>query len=119
MGWARAMRGDNDYPVTISSSFFNVEQFQPFGTLQQGIPLIASPNVSSGRVPLARAAVFAFPEVGNVDRGYVQTWNVAFERRLPLDVTADIAYGGAKGTGGDAPVDIKPPPRFGSRPPRP
>src|SRR5258708_13393851 len=91
MGWARAMRGDNDYPVTISSSFFNVEQFQPFGTLQQGIPFIASPDVSSGRVPLARAAGFAFPEVGNVDRGYVQTWNVAFERRLPLAVTAAIA----------------------------
>ncbi len=109
MGWARPMRGDNDYPVTISSSFFNVEQFQPFGTLQQGIPFIASPNVSSGRVPLARAAGFAFPEVGNVDRGYVQTWNVAFERRLPLDVTADIAYVGAKGTGGYAWIDINAP----------
>src|SRR5258708_19353256 len=109
MGWARAMRGDNDYPVTISSSFFNVEQFQPFGTLQQGIPFIASPNVSSGRVPLARAAGFAFPEVGNVDRGYVQTWNVAFERRLPLDGTADIPPLGAKGTGGSPRVHIHPP----------
>src|SRR5258708_36455619 len=99
MGWARAMRGDNDYPVTISSSFFNVEQFQPFGTLQQGIPFIASPNVSSGRVPLARAAGFAFPEVGNVDRGYVQTWNVAFERRLPRGRAADQARARPQGGG--------------------
>ena len=36
--WARAVRGDNDYPVTIASTFVNAEQFAYYGTLQQGIP---------------------------------------------------------------------------------
>jgi hypothetical protein len=108
-GWARPMRGDNDYPITISSSFFNVEQFAPYGTLAQGIPTIVSPNVSSGFVPLDRAAGFAFPEVGNVSRGYVQTWNLAFERRLPLDMSVDVAYVGAKGSKGYAWIDVNAP----------
>lgn len=113
MGWARPMRGDLDYPITISSRFFNVNQFQPYGTLAQGIPRIVAPDVSSGTVPLDRAASFASPEVGNVDRGYVQTWNVAFERRLPLDMSVDVAYVGAKGTDGYAWIDINAPTTLG------
>jgi len=112
-GWARPMRGDNDYPVTISSSFFNNDQFAPYGTLSQGIPRILSPDISSGSVRLDRNAGFAYPEVGNVDRGYVQTWNVAFERRLPLDVSVDVAYVGAKGTDGYAWIDINAPTTLG------
>ena len=27
--WARAVRGDNDYPVTIAGTFQNAEQFLP------------------------------------------------------------------------------------------
>jgi len=54
--WARAVRGDNDYPVTIASTFVNPEQFAWYGTLQQGIPFMKGPDLSSGRVPLDRAA---------------------------------------------------------------
>ncbi len=80
--WARAVRGDNDYPITLASSFPNVDSFGFFNTFEQGVPIINSPDQSSGRVPLDRAAAEYTPEVGNVDRGYVQTWNVAFERRI-------------------------------------
>jgi hypothetical protein len=111
--WARALRGDNDYPVTIASTFVNAEAFQPFATLQQGIPLLVGPNQSSGRVPLDRAAAIYTPEIGNVDRGYVHTWNVAFERRLMWDTSVDIAYVGAKGVGGYAALDINAPQTLG------
>ena len=107
--WARPMRGHNDYPVTISSSFINADTFGWFGTLQQGIPLIVGPDISSGRVPLALAAGEWTPEPGNVDRGYVQTWNAAFERRLAYDMSVDVAYVGARGTGGYAALDINAP----------
>jgi hypothetical protein len=111
--WARALRGDNDYPITIASSFFNNEQYAPYGTLAQGIPRIVGPNLSSGRVPLDRAAAEYTPEPGNVDRGYVQTWNVAFERRLPFDTSVDVAYVGAKGRGGYVALDINAPQTLG------
>ena len=111
--WARAVRGDNDYPVTIASTFLNPEQFAWYGTLEQGIPRIVGPDQSSGRVALDRTAAEYTPEVGNVDRGYVQTWNVAIERRLPFDTSVDLAYVGAKGTGGYAALDINAPQTLG------
>ena len=111
--WARAVRGDNDYPVTIASTFINPEQFAYYGTLQQGIPTIVGPDISDGRVPLDRAAAEYTPEIDNIDRGYVHTWNVAFERRLPYDISVDVAYVGAKGTGGYAALDINAPQTLG------
>ena len=107
--WARAMRGDNDYPIVIASTFQNVDQFTPYGRLSQGIPLMNPPDSSSGSVPLDLAAGFWTPEPDNLQRGYVDTWNVAYERRLPLDVSVDVAYVGARGRGGYSGYDINAP----------
>ena len=111
--WARPMRGHNDYPVTIASTFLNAEAFQPYGTLQQGIPTIVGPDLSSGRIPLDRAAGFWSPEIGNVDRGYVHTWNVAVERMLPINASVEVAYVGARGSGGYAGLDVNAPQTLG------
>ncbi len=113
MGWARPLRGDQNYPVTIFSSFTQPETFGYYNRLEQGIPLILGPDQSTGRVPLPNAAGMVTPEVGNVDRGMVQTWNVAFERQLPWQVTVDVAYVGAKGSGGYAYPDINLPTTYG------
>jgi hypothetical protein len=67
------------------------------------------PDASSGRVRLDNAAIVYTPEIGNVDRGVVHTWNAAFERRLPFDTSIDVAYVGAKGVGGWAGLDINAP----------
>jgi hypothetical protein len=111
--WARAVRGDNDYPVTIASSFFSPNQFAYNSTLAQGIPRIVGPDQSTGRVPLDRAVAEYTPEIDNIDRGEIHTWNVAFERRLPFDTSIDMAYVGAKGIGGYAALDINAPVTLG------
>jgi hypothetical protein len=113
MGWARPLRGDQEYPVTIFSNFTQPETFGYYNRLEQGIPLIIGPDQSTGRVPLPNAAGMVTPEVGNIDRGRVQTWNVAFERQLPWHVTMDVAYVGAKGDGGYAWIDINLPTTYG------
>jgi hypothetical protein len=113
MGWARPLRGDQEYPVTIFSNFTQPDQFMWYNRLEQGIPTILGPDQSSGRVPLPNAAGMVTPEPGNIDRGRVQTWNVAFERRLPWDTSVDVAYVGAKGSGGYAWVDINLPSTYG------
>jgi hypothetical protein len=105
--WARAVRGDNDYPITIAASYPNVDTFGFSRTLAQGIPTIVP-------LPLDRSAAEYTPEPGNVDRGYVQTWNIAYERRLPFDISADIAYVGAKGKDGYAALDINAPAVLGT-----
>ena len=46
--WARALRGDNDYPVTVASTYQNAEQFAWYAPLAQGIPLLVGPDASSG-----------------------------------------------------------------------
>jgi hypothetical protein len=111
--WARAVRGDNDYPVTIATTYVNAEAFQPYATLQQGIPTLLGPDVSSGRVPLDRAAAVYTPEIDNIDRGYVHTWNIAYQRLLAGSITVDVAYVGAKGVGGYAGLDINAPQTLG------
>jgi hypothetical protein len=113
MGWARPMRGDLNYPIVIFSSFTQPLQFGYYNLLNEGIPLILPPDQSSGRVVLPNAAGIATPEPGNVDRGLVQTWNVAFERRLMWNTTVDVAYVGAKGSGGYAWVDANLPTTYG------
>ncbi len=112
--WARAVRGDNDYPITIAASFPNVDTFGFSRTLAQGIPTIVPPDQSSGRIPLDRSAAEYTPEIDNVDRGYVQTWNVAFERRVMFDTSVDVAYVGARGTGGYAALDVNAPTVLGT-----
>jgi hypothetical protein len=110
--WARAVRGDNDYPVTIASTFVNKNDatgYSYYAPLSQGIPRIVGPDQSSGRVPLDLTAAEYTPEIDNVDRGQVHTWNIAFERRLPFDTSVDVAYVGAKGIGGYAALDINAP----------
>jgi hypothetical protein len=107
--WARAVRGDNDYPVTIATTYLNAESFQPYAPLEQGIPRLLGPDVSSGRVALDRAAAVYTPEIDNIDRGYVHTWNIAYQRLFAASITVDVAYVGAKGVGGYAGLDINAP----------
>jgi hypothetical protein len=111
--WARALRGDNDYPVTVASTYQDPEQFAWYARLAQGIPLLVGPDTSSGRVRLDNAAIVYTPEVGNVDRGAVHTWNAAVERRLPYDISVDLAYVGARGDNGWGGLDVNAPPTLG------
>ena len=105
--WGRPLRGF--YPATIAASFFTSNQFGWYNTLDEGIPLITGPDLNSGRFPLPPAVDMRTPEVGNVDRGTIQSWNVAVERRLPLDIAVDVAYVGTRGDGGYADLDANAP----------
>ena len=107
IGWSRPLRGF--YPLTIAASFFNNETFQPYGSINQGIPAIVGPDLSSGRIRLPPSVDMRTPEIGNVDRGILQSWNLFIERRLPYDVAVDIGYAGTKGDGGYADIDVNAP----------
>ena len=109
--WGRPLRGF--YPATIAASFFQNEPFGWYNTLSDGIPLITGPDLNSGRFPLPNAVDMRTPEVGNVDRGYIQSWNATIERRLPLDIAVDVAYVGTAGDGGYADIDANAPTTIG------
>jgi hypothetical protein len=71
--WARVLRGDNIYPNVIAATFTNNEQFGWFSTINQGIPNITVPDISSGKVKLPNAPTMWTPEVGNVDRSIIHS----------------------------------------------
>jgi hypothetical protein len=102
--FARPLRGA--YPLTINNTYVSLLTWQPYGTLEQGIPEFTGPGPGEGRVPLPATATMRTPDPDNVNRGYIQSWNVAFERRLPLDMSVNAAYVGTRTTRGFANIEL-------------
>ncbi len=101
--FSRPLRGF--YPLTISA---NLTSTNPFGyqmTLDQGVPDIVGPDLSSGNIPLPNSYDMRSP-TDDVSRGRIQSWNVALERRIKYDLSLDVAYVGTHSTGGFADLDI-------------
>ena len=89
-----AFYGYRSYPLMLNASFDPPPaeaQFGWYGTLDQGIPLLADPNVSAGRLPLPNIVGIQTALPNSTHRGKTHSWNVAFERRLPF-ASVDVAY---------------------------
>jgi hypothetical protein len=107
--WSRPMRGS--YPFDINNNASASGTYDWVTTLQGGIPAVVLPDTSSGKVTLPRGVFIRSPNVGTeafpgsgsgVDRGRIQQWNVSYERRLPYDMAAEVAYVGTATDGGYA-----------------
>lgn len=101
--WSRPMRGSFPYDIQFNRT---AEQFGWVGTLASGIPAIPVPDISSGRVTLPAGVFMRSPNPDDVNRGIIQQWNVAVERRLPLDISLEVAYVGTRTDGGYADLNI-------------
>jgi hypothetical protein len=96
--WAEGFNGRSQYPLAINSSFLtpaNQSNFGWYGLLDQGIPFIKGPDMSSGRVPLPNTVNMTSLGAGVDRRPRTHSWNVAVQRRLPI-VTVDVAYVGSR-----------------------
>ena len=102
--FARPLRGA--YPLTINNTYVSLNSWQPYGTLDQGIPGFTGPGAGEGRVPLPNTATMRTPDPDNVHRGHIQSWNVSVERRIPFDMSVNAAYVGTKTTRGFANVEL-------------
>jgi hypothetical protein len=105
--WSRPMRGF--YPLTIAQSYFDNNNFLPYRNISQGLPQIVGPDLNTGRARVPATAQIRTPEVGNVDRGTIKSWNLVVERRLPMNLAVDVAYVGTQGDGGYADLDVNAP----------
>jgi hypothetical protein len=94
MPLARPLRGF--FPLVFAATFNSPNSFQAEGTLAQGIPDIALPDLSSGHVPLPSAAAMRFISGNELHRGYVQSWNFFIERQLPGRIIASAGYVGTQ-----------------------
>lgn len=93
---SRPLRGF--FPFLIAETFVSASPFVPFGTLEEGIPLFFAPDQTSGSVELPPTAQMGSPHAGRITRGYVQSWNLTWERRLPWDFSLATSYVGTQTT---------------------
>jgi hypothetical protein len=91
---SRPLRGL--YPSTIAGSWVAPLQFGYYGTLAQGIPDVPTPDISTGIIPLPATVSMGprSPYSGQLDRGYIQSWNLTLERKLPADFLISAGYVG-------------------------
>ncbi len=93
--FSRPLRGW--YPLTISGSFVAPNSFSSFGRLEEGVPPVIGPDLSSGVIPLSPTADERSPW-GKINRGYIQSWNFTIEHKLPSNIVASVAYVGTQST---------------------
>lgn len=86
------------YPSTLETTFTAANTFSAYRPIEQGIPAIPIPNYKEGSIPLP-ANVSMGPRsawAGTLHRGYIQSWNLTVERRLPGDFITSVAYVGSQ-----------------------
>src|SRR5436190_527360 len=103
---ARPLRGF--YPLTVGSNFAGVNSFVPAGSfstlaaplpggsLPVGIPPICCPDISSGTIPLPPQALERSVGPGLLTRGYIESWNLIVERKLPANFFFSVGYVGTQ-----------------------
>ena len=104
MPLARPLRGF--FPLTLANLFVSPNAFQPFRPIEQGIPTLFVPDLSSGRAQLPLTSIFRFVSGAELHRGYVQSWNLIVERELPGQFITSIGYVGTQTVRSFADLDI-------------
>jgi hypothetical protein len=91
---ARPLRGF--YPLTVGSNFAGLNGFTPYGSLSTGIPSICCPDITSGSIILPAAALERSVGPGELKRGYIESWNLVVERKLPASFLVSVGYVGTQ-----------------------
>ena len=95
--FSRPLRGF--YPLTIAQQFDAPGSFQFYRTIGDGIPQVVGPSTfDTGRVRLPTNVEERTPPGGLIHRGYIQSWNLMVERKLPSDITVSAGYVGTQAT---------------------
>ena len=102
--FSRPLRGF--YPLTVNFDFKQPNGYAPVRPIDQGIPPVFGPDLSTGVVDLPAAADMRSPYKGLIHRGYIQSWNFTIERRLPMQLVASAGYVGTQTTHQLADLDI-------------
>ncbi len=115
---ARPLRGF--YPLTVGASFAGANGFAaagslsplssplPGGALPVGLPIIccSNINISSGSISLPGQALERSVGPGQLKRGYIESWNLVVERKLPGNFLVSAGYVGTQTVHQFADLDI-------------
>jgi hypothetical protein len=80
-----------NYPILIQVKLQSPNGLTPARSLTQGIPSIQVPAQGNGILDIpSDYAWTGYPK--NLDRGYIQSWNVTVQRELPGSFTGQVGY---------------------------
>jgi hypothetical protein len=90
---ARPMR--TNHPVLTNLVDSSTDSFTWVRRLEEGIPIIADPDLGSGIIPVpGNVTVVTLPD--QFERGRVESWNISFERELGWNLVSEAAYVGTR-----------------------
>jgi hypothetical protein len=93
--FGRPLRGF--YPLTVAATFVGANNYDPWRTLAQGIPLFTGPETTgSGPIDLPNNVQQRSMPPGSLHRGYIQSWNLVYERKLPSSFVISTGYVGTQ-----------------------
>ncbi len=93
--FARPLRGF--YPLTVGADFSGQTSYVPFRYLEEGIPIFVGPETTPGaRIPLPTFVQQRTMPPDKINRGYVQSWNLVYERKFPADFVVSFGYVGTQ-----------------------
>jgi len=90
---ARPMR--TNHPVLINLVVPAAHSWAAAGRLAEGIPAIAEPSLGNGVIPIG-GNITAFTLPDNFNRGYIKSFNVAFQKELKWGFVGEAAYVGTR-----------------------
>ncbi|MFB3904528.1 MAG: TonB-dependent receptor domain-containing protein [Acidobacteriota bacterium] len=80
-----------NYPMLLPLNVDGPNSFTPAGSLAAGVPELVAPDLSRGILDVPpRIAVNSVGET--LDRGYIQSWNLTVQKRLPGDLVGEVGY---------------------------
>jgi len=93
--FSRPLRGF--YPLTYAASESAQTSYVPLGTVStNGIPYLEGPSLTEGSVIIPGDAQQRSMPYDEIHRGYIQSWNVIYERKFPADFVVSFGYVGTQ-----------------------
>jgi hypothetical protein len=80
-----------NFPILIQVKRESPDGLTPVGTFAEGVPAIQVPDPGNGILDIpSDYAWTGYPK--ELDRGYIESWNVTLQRELPWNFTGQIGY---------------------------
>jgi Carboxypeptidase regulatory-like domain/TonB dependent receptor-like, beta-barrel len=90
---ARPLR--TNHPAVLNLLLEGPNSFSAVSKTSDGIPLIPDPDLGNGIVPVP-SPITVFTLADKFERGYIRSWNVAFQRELRWEFVGEVAYVGTR-----------------------
>jgi hypothetical protein len=94
-----------NYPVTVTLNLNSPNGFAPASQLADGIPIIPTPDLGDGVIPIDGNVAVNTIIPNQFKRGYIQSWTFAIQKQIGGGWVGEAAYVATRSTGRLAYID--------------